>query len=92
MIETSLIHESLTRPVLLGGADRRLTIINLGLSGMLVLLTGFSLYPTLSALFLCTLCQWAFVKITKIDPYLIDIYPRHLVKRRVYLSKPDISQ
>ena len=82
------IHRSLTRVVHLAGADRRLTLTNIGLSLALILMTGFSLWPCILAISLGTLGQAILIRISKIDPQIVDIYPRHIRYRNYYKAQP----
>ena len=83
------IHRSLTRVVHLAGADRRLTLTNIGLSLSLILMTGFSLWPCVLAITLGTIGQGVLIRISKIDPQIVDIYPRHIRYRNCYRAQPD---
>lgn len=84
------IRASLWRVVLLGGADRRVTITVIGSCMVLVLLSRFSLWPCVTAVVLATLGQLIGVKLASADPQMIDIYLRHIGYSRIYTAHADI--
>lgn len=81
---TRPIHVSLTRPILLGGADRELTMINAIVIFALVFGVGLS-WPTISiALFLGTIGQWALGAVTKYDTDFRRVYSRQVQLQSFY--------
>jgi len=81
---TRPIHVSLTRPILLGGADRELTMINAIVIFALVFGVGLS-WPTISiALLLGTVGQWALGAVTKYDADFRAVYSRQVQLQSFY--------
>lgn len=73
------IHQSLTQPILVGGAPREFTILNctftlvlvFGLNSILALPIGMALHAVA-------------VRIAKRDPYFLDTFRRHLSYKDFY--------
>ena len=84
------IRQSMWKTVLLAGADRRITIIVIGSCMVLVLLSRFSFWPSVTAILIATLGQLAGIKLAAVDPHLIDVYLRHVSFKRIYAARPDI--
>ena len=85
------IRSSLWKSVLLAGADRRITISVIGSCMVLVLLSRFSLWPCVTAAVIAVLGQLIGIKLTGVDPDILDIYLRHVSFQRVYAARPDIA-
>lgn len=72
------IHNSLTTPILLGGAPRKFSIINGTILAAVTLgLQSFYAIP------ICLLAQGVAVYYTKKDPYFFEVMLRH-IKQKVY--------
>src|SRR5258708_39102081 len=74
----SAIHQSLTQPILLAGAERPLAIANWITAAALVLGGGLHWYTIAMGAFLLTLGHWALVQAAKFDPQLSRVYVRHV--------------
>lgn len=72
------IHPSLTRPLLLAGAERELVLVNGTLIAALVFGVGFHWASVTMAIVLATLGHWALTRAAKHDPQLSRIYVRHI--------------
>ncbi len=78
------IHRSLTRPLLLAGAERELVIVNLTIIGALIFGVGFHWMTIGVAGFLATFGHWALVCLAKKDPQLRIMYMRHVKYHPMY--------
>ena len=76
-LRTVPLHSSLTRPILLGGAERDLVIIEVSLIASLLLGVGFRLASLSLALFLGTVGHRLLVWIGRQDPQATRVYARH---------------
>ena len=72
------LHPSLTRPVLLAGAERELVLVNVIMMTALILGVGWHPASVGTALLLATVGHWGLVQAAKVDPQLCRIYLRHL--------------
>ncbi len=84
------IHRSLTRPLLLGGAERELTLLNATVIVILLFGGGLHVFAILTALALGTLGQGCFIQAAKVDPKLWQIYRRHLVYQDFYSAQTSV--
>jgi type IV secretory pathway TrbD component len=85
-VQRTLIHQALTRPVLLGGAERRLAILNWLIVAALIFGVGLHLYTILG-----TAGHWALRQAAKFDAQLSEIYIRHLHYQRYYPPRAAIT-
>ena len=76
-LRTVPLHRSLTRPILLGGAERDLVIIEVSLIVALLLGVGFHPLSVGLALFLGTIGHRLLVWIGRQDPQATRVYARH---------------
>ncbi len=76
-LRTVPLHSSLTRPILLGGAERDLVIIETSVIVALLLGVGFHLSSLGLALFLGTVGHRILVWIGRQDPQATRVYARH---------------
>ncbi len=85
---TIAIHRSLTRPILLGGADRELALANGVVVAALLLGIGPSWYtvPVSTALFV--IGHWGLVLLAKQDPDFRRVYVRHVQLPAWYPAAP----
>ena len=74
----SAIHQSLTQPILLAGAERPLAIANWITAAALILGGGLHWYTIAAGAFLLTVGHWALVQAAKFDPQLSRVYVRHI--------------
>ena len=84
------LHRSLTRPILLAGAERSLTILNSTFVVMLIFGCGIHVITLVTALFFGTIIQALLAKAAKVDPYLSLVYQRHLHYQRFYSAQASI--
>jgi len=85
------IRASLWKPVLLAGADRKLTITVIGCCMMLVLISRFSFWPCIAAILFGTFGQLFSIKLSSRDPQMIDVYLRHISFNRTYSARPEFG-
>jgi type IV secretion system protein VirB3 len=76
------IHPSLTRPLLLGGAEREL---------VLIFGVGFHWVSLTIATLLATAGHWALTRAAKYDPRLSRIYVRHVRYQSYHPARPPIA-
>jgi type IV secretory pathway TrbD component len=86
----SAIHQSLTRPILLAGAERPLAIANWITAAALTLGAGLHWYTLAMGLFLLTIGHWALVQAAKFDPQLSRVYVRHIRYQDYYPARASI--
>jgi type IV secretory pathway TrbD component len=84
------VHPSLTRPLLLGGAERELVLMNGTMIAALIFGVGFWVSLTIAAL-LATAGHWALTRAAKYDPRLSRIYVRHVRYQSYYPARPPIG-
>ena len=87
----SAIHQSLTRPILLAGAERPLAISNWITAAALIFGGGLHWYTVAMGTFLLTVGHWALVKAAKFDPHLSQVYVRHIRCQDYYPARAPIS-
>lgn len=86
----STIHQSLTRPILLAGAERQLAIANWITAAALILGGGLHLYSIALGGFLVTVGHWALVQAAKFDPQLSQVYVRHIRYQSLYPARASV--
>ena len=87
----SAIHQSLTRPILLAGAERPLAISNWITAAALIFGGGLHWYTVALGTFLLTVGHWALVQAAKFDPQLSQVYVRHIRYQDYYPARAPIS-
>ena len=87
----SAIHQSLTRPILLAGAERPLAIANWITAAALIFGGGLHCYTVAMGAFLLTVGHWALVQAAKFDPHLSQVYVRHIRYQDYYPARAPIS-
>ncbi len=87
----SAIHQSLTRPILLAGAERPLAISNWITAAALIFGGGLHWYTVAMGAFLLTVGHWALVVAAKFDPQLSQVYVRHIRYQDYYPARAPIS-
>lgn len=87
------IHQSLVQPLLLGGAERKLTLANALLILVLTVGGGFNLKTLLLAAILATVVQGFIVWMAKKDPQMLAVWTRHQKYQAYYppQAKTDVS-
>ena len=83
-LQRTPIHQSLVRPILLAGAERRLAILNWLFMAALIFGVGLHLYTLALATLLGTVGHWGLRQAAKFDPQLSEVYVRHLHYQRFY--------
>jgi type IV secretory pathway TrbD component len=78
------IHMSLTRPLLLGGAERELVLLNGTAIAALIFGVGFHWASMTVAVLLATVGHWALTRAAKHDPQMSRIYVRHVRYQEYY--------
>ena len=89
-LRTVQIHQSLHRPVLLGGGERKLTLLN----AILLMATVFgvgSLQAAAVGLVFSAFFQWALILLAKKDPKFSEVYMRHVSYQSYYPSQSSHS-
>ena len=82
------IHPSLIRPLLLGGAERELVLLNGTIIAALIFGVGFHWVSLTIAALLATIGHWALTRAAKYDARLIRIYVRHVRYQPYYPARP----
>jgi len=85
------IHASLTRPLLLGGAERELVLVNGTIIAALIFGVGFHWVSLTIASLLATAGHWALTRAAKYDPRLSRIYVRHVRYQLFYPARAPIG-
>ncbi len=89
-LRSTPIHVSLTRPILLAGADRELTLINVIVIFALLFGIGFSRWTFGVCFCLATAGQWALGRVTRYDPDFRRIYTRHVQLQPFYPARASL--
>jgi type IV secretory pathway TrbD component len=87
----STIHQSLTQPILLGGAERPLAIANWITAAALVFGGGVHWYTIAMGAFLLTVGHWALVQAAKFDSQLSRVYVRHIRYQDHYPARASVA-
>lgn len=82
-LRTVVLHQSLIRPLLLGGAERTLAMINGVISSALVFGIG-SWQAGVLGVTLAVVVHWCLVQLAKKDTQFFDIYRRHVQYQDYY--------
>jgi type IV secretory pathway TrbD component len=81
------IHSSLTRPLLLAGAERELVLMNGTAIAALIFGVGFHWASVTVAIAFATLGHWALTRVAKLDPQMSRIYIRHVRYQEHYSAR-----
>ena len=87
----SAIHQSLTRPILLAGAERSLALANWITAAALTLGAGLHWYTAAMGALLVTLGHWGLVQAAKFDPQLSRVYVRHIWHQDFFPARASID-
>jgi type IV secretory pathway TrbD component len=87
----SAIHQSLTQPILLAGAERPLAIANWITAAALVFGGGLHWYTIAMGTLLLTVGHWALVQAAKFDPQLSRVYVRHVHHQDYYPARASVT-
>lgn len=82
------IHRSLTRPLLLAGADRELALANGVVVAALLFGIGLSWYTVGVSAALLVIGHWGLALLAKHDPELRRVYVRHVSLASYYSAAP----
>ena len=86
MIYRATIHQSLTRPMLLAGAERAPAIANWIMAAGILFGGGLHWYTFATSAILITLGHWGLVQAARFDPELSRVYLRHIRYQRSYAA------
>ena len=87
----SAIHQSLTRPLLLAGAERAPAIANWITAAAIFFGGGLHWYTVTISALLVTVGHWALVQAANFDPQLSRVYVRHIRYQDYYPARAAIS-
>jgi type IV secretion system protein VirB3 len=90
-LQRTPVHQSLVRPILLAGAERRLAILNWLFMAALIFGVGLHLYTLALATLLGTVGHWGLRQAAKFDAQLSEVYVRHLHYQRFYPPRADVT-
>lgn len=82
-LRTVVLHQSLIRPILLGGAERSLALLNGVVSAALIFGIGSWQAGALGVVF-AIVVHWGLVQLAKQDTQFFDIYRRHVQYQDYY--------
>jgi type IV secretion system protein VirB3 len=85
------IHASLTRPLLLAGAERELVLVNGTLIAALIFGVGFHWASVTVAVTFATIGHWALTRAAKHDPHMSRIYIRHVRYQEYYPARASVK-
>lgn len=89
-LRTLPIHVALTRPILMAGADRELTLINAVVCFALIFGIGASHWTLSVVVLLATVGQWALGRVTNYDPDFRRVYTRQVQLQAYYPAAASI--
>lgn len=78
-----VLHASLIRPILLGGAERTLALINGVIAAGLIFGIGSWQAAVLGVVF-ALVVHWGLVQLAKKDTQFFDVYKRHITYQDYY--------
>ena len=87
----ALIHLSLTRPLLLAGAERELVLVNGTIIAALIFGVGFHWASLTMAILLATVGHWGLTRAAKHDPQLSRVYVRHIRYQEYYPARAAVQ-
>jgi type IV secretory pathway TrbD component len=85
------IHASLTRSLLLAGAERELVLMNGTAIAALIFGVGFHWASVTVALVFATVGHWALTRVAKHDPQMSRIYIRHVRYQEYYPARASVK-
>jgi len=80
------LHQSLIRPILLGGAERNLALLNGVIAAALIFGIG-SIYAAALGVAFALGIQAVLVRLAKKDPQFFDVYRRHVLYQDFYPAR-----
>lgn len=78
-----ILHASLTRPILLGGGERELVLVNGVVAAGLIFGIG-SWQAALLGIGFAVVVHWALVELAKKDTQFFSVYKRHITYQDYY--------
>lgn len=78
-----VLHQSLIRPILLGGAERTLALVNGVIAAALIFGIG-SWQAAVMGFGFAVVVHWGLVELAKKDTQFFDIYRRHITYQDYY--------
>ena len=90
-LRQAALHPSLMRPLLLGGGERKLVLLNGLLIVLLIMGFGLSLATVGLSIVLATVGQWALIQAAKANPRMSEVYRRHIRYQTYYASKSPLK-
>lgn len=78
-----VLHQSLIRPILVGGGERNLVHLNGVISAALIFGIG-SIYAVILGLIFAVIAQYGLVALAKKDAQFFDVYRRHILYQDYY--------
>lgn len=85
-----VLHQSLIRPILLGGAERTLALLNGVISAGLIFGIGSWQAAVLGVIF-AVVVHTVLVKLAKEDDQFFEVYKRHIQYQDIYPAQACIS-
>src|SRR2546428_5573957 len=85
------IHLSLTRPLLLAGAERELVLVNGTIIAALIFGVGFHWASLTMATLLASVGHWGLTRAAKHDPQLSRVYVRHIRYQDYYPARAAVQ-
>ncbi len=89
-LRTVVLHQSLIRPLLLGGAERTLALLNGVMASGLIFGIG-SWQAGVLGVFFAVGVHWGLVQLAKKDTQFFDIYKRHVQYQDYYPAQASHS-
>jgi len=91
MIYRATIHQALTRPLLLAGAERAPAVANWIMAAGILFGGGLHWYTVASSVTLMTFGHWTLMQAAKFDPELSRVYLRHVRYQRIYPARASVT-
>ncbi len=84
------IHRSLTRPILLGGGERKLVMMNYTLIAILLFGAGLNSLTLITAVLLASAGQFILIKLAYYDAHCMQVYLRYRTYRPYYSAQSTV--
>ena len=85
-LRTVVLHQSLIRPILLGGAERNLALLNGVMAAALIFGIGSFYAAGLGGIFAVAV-HAVLVRLARTDPQFFDVYRRHIQYQEYYPAR-----
>jgi type IV secretory pathway TrbD component len=89
-MRTIPLHQSLIRPILLAGGERKLSLLN-GIMAFALIFGVGSVYAAGVGVFLATVLQWGLVQLAKKDAQFSEVYVRHVSYQTYYPAQSSFT-